>query len=79
MSDQIGVRAEVMEVSNLNVDEVRISDYLKFAFFCMLLIIPLYAIIRSAINNDWLMMVIDALLVPIGFIHGLLLLAGVVS
>lgn len=51
-------------------------DYIKFAFFCMLLIVPIYAIAVSAIRHDWVMMIIDALLVPIGFVHGILLFFG---
>jgi hypothetical protein len=54
-------------------------DYIKFAFFCMLLIVPVYAIAISAIKHDWAMMIIDALLVPVGLVHGLLLLFGYVN
>jgi len=54
-------------------------NYLKFAFFCILLIVPIYAIAVSAMKHDWIMMVIDALLVPVGFVHGLLLIFGYVS
>jgi hypothetical protein len=54
-------------------------DYLKFILYCLLLIIPAYAIIRSAIDHNWLMMVIDILLIPVGFVHGVLLLTGVLG
>lgn len=54
-------------------------DYLKFMFFCTLLIVPLYAITDSVINHNWIMVIIDALLVPVGFVHGLLLLFGLVD
>jgi hypothetical protein len=54
-------------------------DYLKFILYCLLLIIPVYAIIRSAIDHNWLMMVIDILLIPVGFVHGVLLLTGVLG
>jgi len=66
-------------VNNLSVDKVSLLDYLKFLFFCTLLLVPVYAIIKSAMRSDWLMMVIDVLLVPVGFVHGLLMLTGVVS
>mgnify|MGYP000110518887 CR=1 FL=1 len=55
-----------------------IKDYIKFAFYCMLLAVPLYAITISIMKNDWLMVIIDALIVPIGFVHGLLLIFGFV-
>jgi len=56
-----------------------VADYIKFIFFCMLLIIPVYAIAKSAIKHDWIMMIIDALLVPVGFVHGVLLFFGYVN
>lgn len=54
-------------------------DYIKFMFFCTLLIVPLYAIADSVINRNWIMVIVDALLVPVGFVHGLLLLFGMVD
>jgi hypothetical protein len=48
-------------------------EYVKPAFFCMLLIMPIYAVAISAIKHDWIMMIIDALLAPVGFVHGVLL------
>ena len=54
-------------------------DYFKLVFYCLLLIVPIYAIVMSIINRDWLMVVIDILLVPVGFVHGLLLIFGYVS
>lgn len=55
------------------------SEYPKFVFYCMLLIVPLYAITKSILNRDWFMMAVDTLLLPIGFVHGILLLFGFVS
>ena len=55
------------------------KDYFKFAIYCILLAVPLYAVTISAMNHDWVMMVIDALIVPVGFVHGLLLLFGYVA
>ena len=55
------------------------SDYLKFALYCAMLMIPLYAIIVSVLKHNWIMVIIDALLIPVGFVHGLLLLSGLVS
>ena len=56
-----------------------IINYIKFVFYCFLLVMPVYAIAVSAIKHDWLMVAIDALLVPVGFVHGLLLIFGFVS
>jgi len=55
------------------------EDYLKFAFYCALLIVPLYAITESVIKHNWIMMIIDILFIPVGFIHGMLLLTGLIS
>ena len=56
-----------------------VTDLVKFVFFCLLLIVPVYAIAISAIKHDWVMMIIDALLVPVGFVHGVLLFFGFIS
>ena len=56
-----------------------VVDAVQFIFLSMLLIIPIYAIVDSAINRNWIMVIIDALLVPVGFVHGILLLFGVVD
>ena len=56
-----------------------VADVVQFMFLSMLLIIPIYAIVDSVINRNWIMVIIDALLVPVGFIHGVLLLFGVVD
>lgn len=56
-----------------------VVDVVQFMFLSMLLIIPIYAIVDSVINRNWIMVIIDALLVPVGFIHGVLLLLGVVD
>jgi hypothetical protein len=53
-----------------------LHDYIKFVFYCMLLAVPLYAITMSVIKQDWIMVIIDALIVPVGFLHGLLLIFG---
>ena len=51
-------------------------EYPTFVFYCMLLIVPLYAIAKSAINQNWFMMVVDILLLPVGFVHGIFMLFG---
>jgi hypothetical protein len=56
-----------------------VKDYFKFAFYCMLLAVPLYAITVSVMKNDWIMVIVDALIVPVGFVHGLLLIFGFVT
>ena len=56
-----------------------VADVVQFMFLSMLLIIPIYAIVDSVINRNWIMVIIDALLVPVGFVHGVLLLFGVVD
>ena len=56
-----------------------LGDYFRFAIYCMLLAVPLYAITVSIIRNNWIMAIIDALIVPVGFVHGLLLLFGFVA
>lgn len=53
-----------------------LSEYPTFVFYCMLLIVPLYAITKSAINQNWFMMVVDILLLPVGFVHGIFMLFG---
>ena len=66
-------------VSGLDSHSLTLSDSLKFAIFCILLIVPIYAIVHSAINGNWIIMIIDALLVPVGFVHGVLLILGVLT
>lgn len=56
-----------------------IKDYFKFAFYCMLLVVPLYAITISIMKNNWIMAIVDALIVPVGFVHGLLLIFGFIA
>ena len=53
-----------------------VRDYARFLFYCLLLIIPAYAITKSAIAHNWIMMIVDLLVIPIGFVHGLLILFG---
>jgi hypothetical protein len=55
------------------------KDCFKFVIYCLLLIVPLYAITVSVLKHDWVMVIIDALIVPVGFVHGLLLLFGCVT
>ena len=55
---------------------ISVCDYARFVFYCLLLIIPAYAITKSAIAHDWIMMILDLLLIPIGFVHGLSMLLG---
>lgn len=55
---------------------ISIRDYARFVFYCFLLIIPAYAITKSAIAHDWIMMILDLLLIPVGFVHGLIMLFG---
>lgn len=56
-----------------------LRDYFRFAFYCILLAVPIYAITISIIRHNWIMVIIDALIVPVGFVHGLLLLFGYVA
>ena len=53
-----------------------LKDYFSFAIYCTLLALPLYAITVSVMKNDWIMVIVDALIIPVGFVHGLLLLFG---
>jgi KaiC/GvpD/RAD55 family RecA-like ATPase len=57
---------------------VNLSSIMKFFVYCTMLVVPLYAITMSVIKHDWLMVIVDALIVPIGFVHGILLLTGLV-
>lgn len=74
-----------MTESNLRNFLLRIStasalkDYFRFAIYCLLLTVPLYAITMSVLKHDWIMVIVDALIIPVGFVHGLLLLFGYVS
>ena len=54
-----------------------LGGYLLLSVYLALLIIPVYAIVNSAIRRDWLMMIVDTLLIPVGFIHGILMLLGI--
>lgn len=56
-----------------------LGDYFRFATYCILLAVPIYAITVSIMRHNWIMVIIDALIVPVGFVHGLLLLFGYVS
>ncbi len=68
----------VQEIKSQVINSV-LQDYLKFILFSFLLVVPAYAIVKSFISQNWLMLVIDILLVPVGFVHGILLLAGIVE
>ena len=59
--------------------DVLFVDYIKFLIFSFMLLVPAYAIVKSVISNNWLMVIIDLLLVPVGFVHGLLLIFGIVD
>lgn len=56
-----------------------VVSWFKFIFLSSLLIVPIFAIVNSMINENWVMVFVDALLVPLGFVHGLLLLFGIVD
>jgi hypothetical protein len=72
------IRSDEIEMDSERVIENSVKDYFRFAFYCMLLAVPLYAITMSILKHDWIMVVIDALIVPVGFVHGILLLLGYV-
>jgi hypothetical protein len=76
--DSAGVSKEnVPTKSRLSKENLR--NVMKFVLYCTMLIVPLYAITMSVIKHDWLMVMIDALIVPIGFVHGILLLTGLIA
>ena len=79
MSSDRFVRDDEQGNGHSNSIGVAVKDYSKFVIYCMLLAVPLYAITFSIMEQDWVMVFIDALLVPVGFIHGLLLLFGFIS
>ena len=56
-----------------------IVNYFKFFFFSVLLIVPVFAVVNSAINQNWVMVIIDVLFVPVGFVHGILMLLGMLD
>ena len=58
---------------------ISVRDYARFVFYCLLLIIPAYAIIKSAIAHDWIMIILDLLIIPVGFVHGLFMILGLVG
>ena len=57
--------------------DLTVLEHFLFMFYCFLLCVPAYAIVISVINQDWLMVIVDVLLVPVGFVHGLLMLFGI--
>lgn len=57
----------------------RLKDYIKLIAYCLLLTMPLYAIVVSVLQKNWTMVFIDALIFPVGFVHGLLLIFGFVT
>jgi len=62
---------------NLTINErysdLTLKDHLAFVFYCTLLCVPAYAIVSSAIKQDWLMLVVDLIFIPVAFVHGLLI------
>ena len=72
------VESNLLNVLLQNSISGSLRDYFRFAIYCMLLAVPLYAITVSILRNNWIMVIIDALIVPVGFVHGLLLLFGYV-
>ena len=72
------VESNLLNVWLQNSISDSLRDYFRFAIYCMLLAVPLYAITVSILRNNWIMVIIDALIVPVGFVHGLLLLFGYV-
>lgn len=66
------------DIAMLRRLKASLSGYFLLSIYLALLIVPVYAIVMSAIKRDWLMMVIDTLLIPVGFIHGILMLFGIV-
>lgn len=73
------VESDLQNVLLQNSISGSLRDYFRFAIYCMLLAVPLYAITVSILRNNWIMVIIDALIVPVGFVHGLLLLFGYVT
>lgn len=51
-----------------------VIDYLKFVIYSALIIIPFYALIHHLLNGNWLYFILEILLIPIAFFHGLLLI-----
>ncbi len=79
LEDERFVKNNTRAIAIQNPARVSLRDYIKFVFYCMLLVVPLYAITTSILKHDWVMVIIDALIVPVGFVHGLLLLFGYTS
>jgi len=63
----------VSNADDNNQRRIVFVDYIKFVFLSFFLIVPIYAIAKSAMKHDWIMMMVDALLIPVGFLHGLLM------
>ncbi len=59
-----------------NIEAINAHDLGKIVFFSSFLLVVVYAMTVSLLNENWLMAIIDLLLVPVGFVHGLLLLLG---
>ena len=57
--------------------DLTVFEHFLFIFYCFLICVPAYAIVTSVINQNWLMVIIDIVLVPIGFVHGLLIIFGI--
>ena len=41
-------------VRGLDPTRSTVTDYFKFTVFCLLLVVPVYAIVHSAINGNWI-------------------------
>ena len=78
-SKRASVVINSVEVNITTKKDVVPLDYIKFSMFSFLLIVPVYAMVKSFFSQNWIMLVIDALLVPVGFVHGILLLLGLVE
>jgi len=80
-----GLTEDSAEVFKENMPEIsrlsmrNLSNVMKFILYCSMLAVPLYAITMSVIIHDWLMMVIDALIVTIGFVHGIFILSVLIA
>ena len=61
---------------NIVRSRLDVIDIFKFCGYVFLLLIPVYAIVSSIMDQFWLMVIVDILLIPVAFVHGLILLAG---
>ena len=73
------IDSRLQDVSLRSFISLYLIDYIKFVVYCLLLVVPIYAIVISVLHHNWVMVAIDVLIVPLGFVHGLLLLFGIVT